>query len=306
MSVGLRQLRYFLAVAEELHFGRAAERAGVAQPALSQQIRGLERALGVKLFARSTRSVELTEAGAALVRHARVALAEVEEGAEAARRAARGERGHLRVGFVESAAIAVVPAAVRRFRARHPEVRLTLRELGVGPQLEGLASGVLDVGFVRPPIEAEGLRLRTVVEEPFVAAVASGHPLAGRRRIAVEALAREPLIVLSRDVVPGLYDQAVALQQGHAQAAHLAQEATSFQAVLGLVAAGLGVSILPDSVRGLGRAGVAFIGLAGSPTTTILAAAREDDASPLTAGFERAATGERAGRRARRSTDRTP
>ncbi|MGI8632288.1 MAG: LysR family transcriptional regulator, partial [Solirubrobacterales bacterium] len=135
MSVELRHLRYFLAVADELHFGRAAERVGVAQPAISQQIQRLEAEVGAELFRRSRREVRLTPAGEVLRGYARRGLEEIEDGAERARRAAAGEIGHLRIGFIETAATAVVPLAVRRLRAERPEVQLTLRELGVDAQL---------------------------------------------------------------------------------------------------------------------------------------------------------------------------
>lgn len=285
MNVELRHLRYFLGVAEELHFGRAAERAGVAQPALSQQIKRLEAEVGAPLFIRSTRSVELTAAGAALRPHALRAIAEVEEGTDAAARASRGEIGHLTVGFIETAAGALVPAAVRRFRAERPDVALTLRELAVDVQLEDLRSGKLDLGIVRPPVDSEGLALEAVAEDRLLAAVPATHPLANRHRISAATLADEPLIALSREVVPGLYDQVIALLAGQGAAAQVTQEATSIQAVLGLVAAGLGIAVLPASVRSLSRDGVAFVTLAPSPRSLVLAVHRRGDSSPLISAF---------------------
>lgn len=285
MSVELRHLRYFLAVADELHFGRAAERVGIAQPALSQQIRKLEAEIGVELFHRTKRRVELSAAGEAMRRYAQHAIADVNAGAEAARRAARGEIGSLTIGFIESAATTIVPVAVRGFRGDHPEVALTLRELAVDAQVDGLRSGALDVGIVRPPLETEGLLLESIVDEAFVVAVPDGHPLAGRRRVAPRSLATEPLVMLARDVVPGLYDQVVALQQEQGGVARIAQEASSIQAVLGLVAAGLGIALLPASVRSLTRAGLVFITLAPSPRSSMLVASRRGDRSPLTHAF---------------------
>src|SRR5688572_8531295 len=146
MKVELRHLRYFVAVAEELHFGRAAQRVGIAQPALSQQIRRLEEEVGVELFHRTRRKVELSAAGRAMEGRARQALAAADAAIDAARRAARGEAGHLTVGFIETAATTIVPLAVRRLRAEHPDVGLTLRELGVAAQIDGLRAGALDVG----------------------------------------------------------------------------------------------------------------------------------------------------------------
>lgn len=285
MSVDVRQLRYFLAVAEELHFGRAAQRVQIAQPALSQQIRRLEAEIGVELFHRTKRHVELSTAGEALVRHARRALDEVDAGIDDARRADRGEIGALTIGFIESAATTIVPTAVREFRGDHPNVALTLRELSVDAQLDGLRSETLDVGIVRPPVEPGNLALEQVVDEPLVAAVPSGHELAARRRIGAVRLAREPLVLLAREMVPGLYDQVIALQQEHAGAATIAQEATSIQAVLGLVAAGLGISLLPASVRALERSGVSCVSVVPSPRSSMLLAYRRGDRSPLTRAF---------------------
>jgi DNA-binding transcriptional LysR family regulator len=288
MTVELRHLRYFLAVAEELHFSRAAERVRIAQPALSQQIRRLEADVGVDLFHRSRRRVELTAAGEAMLRPARQALAEVEQAITAAQRAARGETGHLRIGFVESAAMNLVPAAVHRFRQRHPDVGLSLSELAVEAQVQGLLAETLDVAIVRLPLSSQGLELETIADEGLVVVAPSAHPLAERKRVSPAALAGEPLVLLAREMVPALYDQIIALQHEHG-GAQIAQEATSIQAVLGLVAAGLGVSLLPASVTSLARTGVSFSELRPSPRSTIQLAWREGDRSPLTAAFVEAA-----------------
>ena len=288
MSVELRHLRYFLAVAEDLHFGRAAQRLGIAQPAHSQQIQRLEAEVGVELFHRTKRRVELSAAGAAMVAQSRQALADAAGAVDAARRAARGETGVLTVGFVESAAGLVLPRAVRSFRERHPQVELVLRELAVDAQLAGLHGGTIDVAIVRPPLEARELRVETVLEEGLVVAVADDHPLASRRRVGPAALAGEPLVLISREVVPGLYDQIVALRPD-GRAAEIAQEASSIQAVLALVAAGIGISLLPASVRSLDRRGVVLVDLRPSPRSEMLIAARSGDRSPLTESFIAAA-----------------
>lgn len=288
MNVELRHLRYFLAVAEELHFTRAAQRLQIAQPALSQQIRRLETEVGVALFHRTKRRVELSAAGKAMVRPAGQALAEAAAAVEAARRAARGETGHLRLGFIESTAMTFVPATVRRFSADYPDVGLSLSELAVEAQVDGLRSGLLDVGILRLPAETEGLEIASITDEGLVVVVPDSHPLAGRKRISPQDLAEEPLILLARKMVPGLYDQIIALQQQHGPI-RIAQEATSIQAVLGLVAAGLGVSLLPASVTALTRSGIAFSILSSSPRSEIQLAWRAADRSPLTAGFVAAA-----------------
>jgi DNA-binding transcriptional LysR family regulator len=285
MKVELRHLRYFLAVAEELHFGRAAASLGIAQPPLSQQIRKLEEAIGAELFHRSKRRVELSPAGEAMVPFAQRALADASAGIEAARRAARGEIGTLSVGFIESAARTLVPSAVRGFRAAHPEVDLRLRELGVEDQLAGLRARSLDIAIVRPPVDGEGLQLEQLLEERLVVVAAESHRFASRSRIAPRSLDGEPLVLLARETVPGLHDQVISLFERNRLSARIAQEATSIQAVLGLVAAGLGVSLLPSSIFGADQAGLAVISLAPSPRLSLLAAVREGDRSPLVRDF---------------------
>jgi DNA-binding transcriptional LysR family regulator len=285
MKVELRHLRYFLAVAEELHFGRAAASLGIAQPPLSQQIRKLEEAVGAELFDRNKRRVELSPAGEAMVPFAQRALAETSAGIEAARRAARGEIGALSVGFIESAARTLVPSAVRGFRAAHPEVDLRLRELGVEDQLARLRARSLDIAIVRPPVDGEGLQLEQLLEERLVVVAAESHRFASRSRIAPRSLDGEPLVLLARETVPGLHDQVISLLERNRLSARIAQEATSIQAVLGLVAAGLGVSLLPSSIFGADQAGLAVISLAPSPRLSLLAAVREGDRSPLVRDF---------------------
>lgn len=284
-SPTLRNLHYFTVLAEVLHFGRAAERIGIAQPALSQQIRKLESEIGAELFRRDRREVRLTRAGEAFRPHAARALAEVTGGAEAARLTAAGEVGHLTIGFIESAAATIIPHAVGRFRAERRDVGLTLRELGVSTQLEQLHAGQLDVAVVRPPIDGRNLLLEEIAIETLLAAVPSGHPLAGRDRVRPEALADHPLVVLSRQVVPGLYDQILRIQQEAGGSGRIGQEATSIQAVLGLVAAGLGVAILPESVRSLSREGISFVPLQTPQRSTMIGAFREDDDNPLLRAF---------------------
>lgn len=297
MNVALRHLRYFVAVAEELHFGRAAERIGVAQPALSQQVRRLEGLVGTELLARSTRSVALTPAGEALLPHARQAIAEADRAVAAAGRAARGEIGHITVGFIETAAVSLVPAAVRSFRGRHPGVDLTLRELPVDAQLAGLRTGSLDLAIVRGPLAANDLEVEPVADYRLLAAVPATHRFAGAGAIAVRELAEEPLVVLSREAVPGLYDQVIALLTTPRHSARIAQEVNSIPALLGLVAAGLGIAVMPDAVRSLSREGVRFVALEGGENSVLLAA-RRPEASPLVTAFcdaARAAPGATAG-----------
>lgn len=284
MNVELRHLRYFVAVAEELHFTRAAQRLRIAQPALSQQIQKLETELGVELFHRTNRRVELSAAGEAMLGPARQSIIQARSAVEAAQRADRGEIGHLRIGFVESAAMTFMPLAVRRFRQGHPHVGLSLTELAVDPQIDGLRSGLLDIAILRTPRDTEGLSITSFDDEGLVVVLPDSHPFASRGRLAPRELIEQPLILLAREMVPALYDQIIALQH-QLGGAQIAQEATSIQAVLGLVAAGLGISLLPASVTTLARTGVAFTPLIPSPRSEMQIALREGDRSPLTAAF---------------------
>lgn len=285
MEPELRHLRYFLTVAEELHFGRAAARLQIAQPPLSQQIRRLEGAIGVELFHRNKRRVALSAAGTALVPYAQRAQREVDRGIEAARRASRGETGALTIGFIEAAADSILPEAVRGFIAEYPRVDLALREMPVPEQIAGLRSGAVDIAIVRPPAGAGEMRAERVLDERLLVAVPISHPLATRKRLAPSSLADLPLILLARDVVPGLRNEIIGLHVKHQIVPHVAQEASSIQAVLGLVATGLGVSLLPDSVRSLNREGVVFVTLTSSPRLSLVVISRNDDHSPLTKAF---------------------
>src|SRR6185437_13339041 len=182
----LRHLRYFLAVAEELHFTRAARRLNIAQPPLSIQIRQLESLIGATLFVRDRRTVSLTPAGAAFVDGARRTLAEAERSADAARRASIGEVQTLRVGFTDSAALSVLPAIVRRFSRDHPEVRLELTEDATQAQLDAVENERVDVALVRGPLSAKSLRTVVLLREPFIVAIPAGHPLTTHRTLSVQ------------------------------------------------------------------------------------------------------------------------
>ncbi len=278
----LRHLRYFVAVAEELHFRRAAERLHVSQPPLSQQIRALERELGVELFSRNRRRVELTAPGRALLGRAREILAAVDDAVETTRRVARGEAGELAVGFVGSAMYGALPDVLREFRAMRPGVGLRLRELPTGAALDALAEGRIDVGVVRPAQVDAGIALDVVAREAVVVALPEAHRLAGRRRLALRDLAGEDFVLLARREAPGLRAAIDAL----GAEPHEVQEVAEVRTVLGLVAAGVGVSLVPEAVAGAERAGVRFLPLAGrAPTVDLALAWREGDGSPALAAF---------------------
>lgn len=271
MDIELRHLRYFVAVADELHFRRAAERLHITQPSLSQQIHKLESMLEVELFDRTGRGVELTPAGQALRERASRAFDDVDEAVAAARDAALGVIGNLSVGFVENAAIGIVPDAVRRFREDHPRVGLDLRELSVPEQTDTLITGEIDLGFVRAYPRHVDLTAEMVREEEFVAAVPAGHTLAGRAPLTPTEVVAEPLIVTNREELPGLYDETMALIREYGSGIRIAQKATGTLAVLGLVAAGLGLALLPASIRELKIAGVEYARLDPSPHIPLLA-----------------------------------
>lgn len=280
MDIELRHLRYFIAVAEELHFGRAAERLHIAQPSLSQQIRKLETMIGAELFDRRGRAVALTPAGEALRVRVRRTFDDVEEAVAAARDADLGVIGSFSVGFIETAAIGIVPGAVRRFRESHPRVGLTLRELSVREQTDGLITGALDLGFVRADPGHGDLVVERVLEERFVVAVPVGHRLAGRGRLSPAEVVAEPLIVIEREEIPGLYDETMTLVREYGSTVRIAQKATSILAVLGLVAAGLGIALLPDAVHDLDVARIEYAELDPSPVTSVLAVRHRGARSP--------------------------
>ena len=285
--IDLRIMRHFVAVAEELHFGRAAARLGIQQPPLSQQIGRLERDLRVKLFRRDKRHVTLTEPGRVFLEAARTALAQAEQAVVQARRAARGEVGRLRVGLVSSAMYEdVIPRAVRNFRERHREVGLVLQEWSSTQQAGMLLAGELDVGFVRPPLEDARIALETVTREPLVMALPEMHPLARVPAVRLPLLASSAWIMLPRTLGPGFYDQVlrVCLEAGFSPA--VAQEATQIHTMIGLVAAGLGVAMVPASAMNLTRRGVVYVPVRGTEAWVEIAAAYlKETASPVLEAF---------------------
>ena len=282
----LRQLRYFIAVAEELHFRRAAARLHISQPPLSQQIARLEDELGVRLLNRTRRRVELTAAGDAFLRDARAMLAELDVAVATVRRIETGQAGVLRVNFVGSALLSIVPGIVQRFRGARPGVELELRERSTIEQLRALTAGVVDVGLVRPPVEPEaGLKTEVVMRERTVAALPAGHPLAKLSRVPLRRMAAEPLVLFPREQAPGYHDLLTGRLAATGTSPHVVQYAPEMLTIIGLVAAGIGVSPVPASLRHLALDGVSYRPLAGAPDTELLAVTRADDESPLVAAF---------------------
>ncbi|MGY2046698.1 LysR family transcriptional regulator [Methylobacterium sp. JK268] len=280
-----RHFRYVLAAAEELHFTRAAQRLGVAQPALSQQIRQLEDELGTQLFHRLTRGVELTEAGRAFLPFARAALAASEEGAAAARRAAKGELGELRIGFTSSASFnPIVTGTIGRFRDAYPEMDLALQEQVTTVLLRSLREGRIQLAFVRAAAdETEGLRRTALPDEPLWAALPAKHALAGEERLDLAALAAESFIVYPRVNGRLLYDAIVAACGRAGFSPHIVQEAPQMASTVNLVAAGVGVALVPASMRQIRAPGVAYLRLAEPAPTAALALVQGPDLLVTTA-----------------------
>ena len=251
-------MRYFVAVAEELNFGRAARRLHISQQPLSQQIKNLEKELGVELIRRTTRRVELTEAGEAFLEETYRTLSQSELAAEAARRAARGESGTMRIGYAPTALYNVLPETLRVFRERYPGVVLELVELISAPQEEALTSGRIDVGFLYPPVEEDGIATWVISEEQLMAVLPAGHRLAGRDRVPLAELSDEPFVMMPRRNRPALYDRVVGECRRAGFSPRVTQEANNLHMMLGLVAAGFGVNLTVESVRNLKRPGVIY------------------------------------------------
>ncbi len=284
--VKLNQLRYFVTVAEELHFGRAASRLRMAQPPLSRQIRELEHELATRLFNRTNRRVELTDAGRTLLEEARAALAQVDHAADAARRAGQGQIGQLVVGVVPTVDNQVFTRILRAFAARYPSVQILIRSLNTTTQMQALRAGTLQVGFVRLPVRDDALTIRLVSREPLVAAIPVGHPLATVGKLSLATLAEAPHVIFPRPVAPGYYDMIVSLYREAKVHLRISQEAEHVQTVLGLVAGGFGVSLLPGTVRSLRPRGVVFRRVAGRlPRAETGVAYRRDDPSEVLRAF---------------------
>ena len=258
----LWQLRYFVAVAERLHFGRAAEALHISQPPLSRAIRALEERLGVTLFARSRRRVELTPEGARLLEETRRVIAQIERTVLELRGMASGEQGRLRIGFVSLADYGVLPGLLKTFKRVRPGVTLALREMLSPEQAAALAAGELDFGLLLPPVSGEFEHI-VMQRERFVAALPARHRLArSRGKLALSELAGDPFVMVPREIAPGLYDIVTALAARAGFSLNVAQEAIQMQTVVSLVSSGLGAAIVPASVANLGRRGVVYRELA--------------------------------------------
>ncbi|WP_414442842.1 LysR family transcriptional regulator [Burkholderia sp. 22PA0106] len=286
----LRQWRYFVAVADERHFGRAATRLSMTQPPLSQAIRALEAALGVELFVRTRRSVALSAVGAALLPDVRRLLAAADALPPLATSLARGEAGTLALAFVSTADYGLLPALLREFGARYPRVRLKLTEATSDVQLEMLAAGAIDAGLViapLPPRHAAGLSYLTVAREPLVLAMPEqAAPGAEAEPVRLDALADLPLVIFPRRLAPGFYDIITGCYGALGLTPRIGQEAIQMQTIVSLVSAGMGVALVPQSLRNLRRTGVAYRPLAGgAPVVETGLVWRTQEVGPVLAGF---------------------
>jgi DNA-binding transcriptional LysR family regulator len=282
----LRHLRSFVAVADELHFGRAAARLPLAQPALSRQVQHVERVVGVPLLHRTSREVRLTPAGRAFLDEARAALGQAERAAEAARRVARGEVGRLAVSFIDAAVYGALPQAVAQFCDAYPGVELSLIERRIPEQLALVAERRVDVGIVHPPVRDDALATEVIAREPLVVALPAAHPLAARPAVVLGDLAGERVVQFPRAINPELYDDTIALCRHAGFSPRLVQEASPKQTIVALVSAGLGVALLPASLQALRRAGVVYRPVDG-PNLVVETAAvwRRGDPNPIVHAF---------------------
>ncbi|KWC53312.1 LysR substrate-binding domain-containing protein [Burkholderia ubonensis] len=292
LTPDLRQWRYFVTVAEERHFGRAAARLSMTQPPLSQAIRALEDLLGVALFVRTKRSVALTAVGAALLPDVRKLLEAADALPPRAQSLARGETGSLALAFVSTADYGLLPSLLRAFGARYPQVRLQLAEATSDVQIEELAAGRIDAGLIIPPVpprHAAELSYLPVVREPLVLAMPAAAAPADAPEdapVRLADVAALPLVIFPRRLAPGFYDIITGCYGAAGATPHIGQEAIQMQTIVSLVSAGMGVALVPQSLRNLRRTGVVYRPLAdGAPVVETGLVWRTGDVSPVLAGF---------------------
>ena len=285
----LRHLRYFVAVAEELHFGRAATRLNIAQPPLSRQIRDLEREVGAPLFARTARGAELTAAGKAFLPEARLTLAQAERAQRTALRASKGEIGRLRVGFIEAATYSpILPNVLGFFRMHLSQIGLSLFEMSSAEQEEALRDGRIDLGMLDnpPPDAARWLHVEPVYSDPLVAALPESHPLAARERLALGDLASDQFVLFPRSGAPRLYDDFIANCRGAGFSPRVVQQAAGWHTLSGLVGAGVGTGFVPRSLAHAQRPGIVYRRARGLTAALEMSAVwKKGDRSPVRERF---------------------
>jgi DNA-binding transcriptional LysR family regulator len=281
----LRHLRYFLAVAEELHFGRAAARVHIAQPPLSKQIQQLEKELGIQLFKRTRRSVELTDAGKIFQSEAYNALACLEKGILKARLASRGEAGWLSIGFIGSSTYEVLPSLLREFRRKYPEVELVLQEIQSSEQNQALRERRIHVSFARFPKPEQGLIFETVYKERLIAALPTSHYLNRKKSVKLSDLANEPFILFPHQ--PSAHaDNTIQVFANANLSPQIVQTVEEMHTALGLVAAGIGVTLVPSSMQKTQREKIVYLNLAKpEPVLEMKMGYRDGETSPVLSRF---------------------
>jgi DNA-binding transcriptional LysR family regulator len=257
-EIEFRHLRYFLAVAETLHFSKAAAQLGMAQPPLSQQIRSLERILGYPLFQRTTRGVRLTKVGEFFRERARNTVTKMQDDVEMARRLGSGHEGVLTVGFSGSVMLTTLPKAIERYRRLYPKVELRLRELVTAEQMPSLLDGTLDLGFLRDGEPQDGLALESILRERFIAVLPTRHKLAGKVTIRPGELRNEPFVLFARRMGPLAFDRTIACCEAEGFRPNVVQVAPQWPTVVRLVAAGSGISLAPACVANFAMPGVVY------------------------------------------------
>ncbi len=284
--IELRHLHYFITVAEELHFSRAAQRLHISQPPLSQQIQSLEEELGVKLFERTKRQVQITEAGKAFLERSYLVLAQLEQAIEVTQRIGRGEIGQVAIGFVDSAMYTLLPEILRVFRGQFPAVELQLHELTTTQQIQALHHKQIDIGIVRSAISEPGLSVECLLPESLVLALPETHPLSAQAQVSLSTLADEFFILFPAKMGPVFYEQIIHSCEQAGFRPKVAQEAVQMQTIVGLVAAGLGIAIVPASLQNFHRSGVIYRPLQEQiPKTGLYLAWRQEDSSPAISTF---------------------
>jgi len=282
--IELRHLRYFIAVAEELHFRRAAERLHIAQPGLSQQVQALEEQLGVQLLERSRRRVQLTFAGTTLLEEGRRVLALLERAEALTGLAGRGEVGHLTIGVIRSATYKILPNILREYKHRYPKVKLVVRDMVSAVQIECLRRGEIEVGIVRAPVTTEGLVATTLGQDQVAIVMPDRHPLAKVKKVSLRALANEPLIIWPAAPRPSWADNMIAMCRHAGFEPQIAQEASEPATALSLVSAGLGLTLVPESLTALAWKGVVFRCVPDPAYTTQLLLVHRDEGVSETLG----------------------
>jgi DNA-binding transcriptional LysR family regulator len=285
-NMEFRQLVYFIAVAEELHFGKAAEKLHLSQPALSKQIHALENSLEIKLFERTRHWVRLTPAGQKFLITARCTLQQLEQGIKVAQQVARGEIGRLKIGFPNPTLLTILPTVLEKYRRLYPQVELTLVGGGTETQVEALRTHQIDLGFVYLPIREDTLAVELLYEETFLVALPTSHPLAKRKKISLKSLADEPLILYPRSLAPILYNEFLDCCQQAGFSPNIVQEGEMTDTRLGLVAGGVGVAFIIAGLQNLRLKGVVYRALKDDfPKLKLALAWRKGESSPMVHKF---------------------